>query len=141
MYPSIHPSIYVSIYPSIHPSIYGSIYQIDALQRRLIESVAGIYPRWGELVIDFVRRRAVAVACIQANVGQWSGEYSTDLRNWKDHCVHGLWSGPLLAWHNEEWLQQCRVAAYRGGSTTRTGTRAAPGGVPRRWLAGLNSSH
>ena len=115
--------------------------QVDTLQRHILQTVVALPPLWGELAADFVRRRANTIARVQATCGRWSSSYGADLVNWHAHClrgrVRGLWSGFLLDWHDEAWLQTCRLVAHRGGALSRTGTRSLPGVVPRRWQAGL----
>ena len=115
--------------------------QIDNLQRHPLQSVISLPPRWGERPAEYVKRRANVIARIQTPCGRWSANYGADLVDWHAHCrrgsVYGLWSGPLLEWHGESWVEACRTAAYRGGDVSQTGTRSLPGVVPRRWLRGI----
>ena len=75
--------------------------------------------------------------------GWWSGRVCSKAVDWynqrKRYKNRGSWAAQVLAWHDSSWLLSMR-ASLPGGSLVAgaTGTRAAPGGVCRRWEDGVS---
>ena len=113
---------------------------LDSIQRHMIGILMGWKPSPQEPFEHFRRRRRSLSSQLAARHGKWSETWATNVKTWGDHVCRNhdeaTWSHALLKFHDDDWLQQQRLASSRLGES-RTNTRAFQGKVQRRWHEGF----
>ena len=120
--------------------------RIDRTQTKMIAILMNLRPQPGDDPEMFVRRRNRAAASEARNRGRWSETWRKRVIEWNGHLGRELnqksWAYKTLHYHGKAWLQEQRRihAVGQNGSLIagRTGTRAEPGIVHRRWHDGVD---
>ena len=116
---------------------YGD--RLDALQRKMHGIALRIKKSPVESVQEFNGRRARAVRLHVRP--HWSFIWYNQCDKWAKHLERhpNLWPARLFAYRNALWLQTQRFLVGSASILAgRTGTRANPGPVQRRWQDGLS---
>ena len=116
--------------------------ELDAIQTRMVAILMRARRQEHETMQQFVRRRNQMASRECGRAGRWSAMWFRRVIAWHDHLGRpanaASWPALLLHFRGEELLQ--RTHAAMGSSSVhagRTGTRAFPGVVRRRWHDGV----
>ena len=115
----------------------------------MIGSLLGMKFQPGDDPATFALRRNRAAAKIATQSGRWSSIWRKQVANWNAHLQrprnHRSWAYHTLHYHGKQWLQEQRITHAVGQRVSmlagRTGTRAMPGIVHRRWHDGVDAAN
>ena len=121
--------------------------ELDQTQAKMIASILGTRPLFGEEPSSFHRRRMREAHCIAREKGTWSSKWFSRFQQWNEHLDrHPDHPGArILATRNSAWLQSQRakftpVFSVRQSCWTslagRTDTRIQSGYIAQRWESG-----
>ena len=122
--------------------------RIDKTQNKMIGVLLGLRCKPGEDFATFALRRNREASRVAATCGRWSEVWRKRVINWNSHLGRARnsksWAAKTLHYHEKTWLQQQRLLHLVGqwGSLLagRTGTRAMPGIVHKRWHDGVDTA-
>ena len=122
--------------------------RIDRTQTKMIGILMGLRFQPGDDPTSFAQRRNRAAGRVARNQGKWSAVWRNRVINWSSHLQRDInansWAAKTLNYHGKDWLQQQRIIhatnQYSSIFAGRTGTRAAPGIVHKRWHDGVDSA-
>ena len=114
--------------------------ELDAIQRKMISIACPISRMYLEDSAGYARRKGRQASSLATATGLWSKHWFDRAVSWDDHVQRSRsgckWNSSLRAFHDSNWLQECRASFVPSLSTMRnpwtsfagrTGTRAAAG--------------
>ena len=136
----------ISFRCSIWPPQKQIAKELDAVQRKMISIACPIRRDYGEDSEQYARRKGRHASSLAKVAGLWSKHWFDRALSWDEHVQRNRsgckWNNSLRAFHDSNWLQECRASFLQSTSTMlnpwtlfagRTGTRAAASKVQPRW--------
>ena len=122
--------------------------RLDRTQTKMIRILMRNKMQAHEDPADYMRRSNRVAAAKAKECGRWSDKWKHQVTLWDAHLKRdrnqNSWAAKLLKYHDASWLQEQRVIHAVGEWSSviagRTGTRAQPGIVHKRWHDGVQTA-